>query len=90
MVAKCVCIASDIPSNRFTLDDGNAGILVPFQDHQALATAIEQVLTNPELSERLRNAAFLRGQYFNSRRMADAYLNLYAELVPQAVSHQST
>lgn len=90
MAARCVCIASDIPPNRFTLDDGNAGILVPMQDHLAIAQAIEQILADPGLAERLRDAAFRRSRYFTSKRMADAYLDLYAELVPQAVSHQQS
>jgi glycosyltransferase involved in cell wall biosynthesis len=81
MAAGCTCIASDIPPNRFTLDDGNAGLLVPFQDHVAMAGAIERLLTDPELSQNLREAAYRRSQYFNSQQMARAYIDLYSKLI---------
>ena len=43
MASGCACIASDIPANRFALDGGNAGLLVPGLNPEAMAAAIERL-----------------------------------------------
>lgn len=80
MASGCACIATDIPANRFTLDNGNSGLLVPGQDPSALAAAIERLLTDLPLRQRLKENAIQRAQYFTSDRMAKDYVNLYSDL----------
>ncbi len=80
MASGCACIASDIPANRFTLDNGNAGLLVPGRDPGALAEAIERLLTDPALREKLHLGAQRRIEDFTSKRMAEEYIALYDTL----------
>jgi glycosyltransferase involved in cell wall biosynthesis len=82
MTSGCACIASDIPANRFVLDDGRCGLLVPNQDPAALAEAIERLLTDPELRAGLQEKAKERAAFFTSRRMAERYIELYRTLQP--------
>jgi glycosyltransferase involved in cell wall biosynthesis len=81
MASGCACIASDIPANRFTLDDGSAGLLVPGQNPEELAAAIERLLVDAEQREKFHQRALERAQYFSAERMASDYINLYAQLV---------
>ena len=81
MASGCTCIATDIPPNRYTLEEGVSGLLVPGQDPDALASAIENILLDDNLRHRLSENALRRSQYFNSRRMAEDYVGLYASLL---------
>lgn len=81
MASGCVTIATDIPSNRFTLDQGKSGLLVPPKDPQSLAAAIERVLNDKELQNALRQNAAKRYLYFGSERMSQDYLELYSTLI---------
>lgn len=83
MASGCACVASDIPAIRFTLDGGNSGLLVPGQDPAALAAAIERLLMDGLLRERLNEKALQRAQYFSAERMAKDYVSLYTELIAQ-------
>jgi glycosyltransferase involved in cell wall biosynthesis len=80
LASGCACIASDIPANRFTLDDGNSGLLVPGQDPPALAAAIERLLIDPDLRQKLKRSAAQRSQYFTAHRMAKDYVELCRNL----------
>ena len=80
LASGCACIASDIPANRFTLDDGNSGLLVAGQDPPALAAAIERLLVDPDLRRRLKESASHRSQYFTAHRMAKDYVALCRNL----------
>lgn len=86
MAAGCLPVATDIPPNRFTLDDGRAGLLVPAKDAPALAIAITQALTDHDLRGRLLPAALARGREFDSRLMAERYLALYRRLAPPSTA----
>ena len=81
MASGCACIASDIPANRYTLEGGKSGLLVQGQNPAALASAIQRMLTDEDLSKALRQNAAKRYQYFSSERMTRDYLELYSTLV---------
>ncbi len=81
MASGCACVASDIPANRFALDNGNAGLLVPGKNPEALAAAIERLLVDGALRERFHEKSLERSQYFSADRMARDYINLYTRLV---------
>jgi glycosyltransferase involved in cell wall biosynthesis len=80
MASGCACIASDIPANRFALDGGNAGLLVPGLNPEAMAAAIERLLVDSELRDKFHQRAMERSKYFTAERMAKDYINLYGEL----------
>jgi glycosyltransferase involved in cell wall biosynthesis len=58
MAAGAPIVASDLPTVREVLGDGDDALLVPPEDPAALAAAIRRLLVNPGLADRLRRAAF--------------------------------
>ena len=57
MAAGCACIGSDVVGVREVISHGRTGLLVPEGDAQALADALESLLTQPERAEALGRAA---------------------------------
>lgn len=74
---------------------GEAGILVPPADHQALARAIRDVLGNPQHAGNLGRAGYLRvQQHFTWPRAAESTVAAYREVIDgygrfQPAAHQS-
>jgi len=61
---------------------GDAGILVPPQNSNALSKAITDLLDNPELSARLGQAGYERvHQHFTWRRAAEKTVEAYREAI---------
>jgi glycosyltransferase involved in cell wall biosynthesis len=80
MSSGCACIASDIPANRFALDNGNAGLLVEGNKPSALAVAIGRLLESDDLRARFCQNAQKQSKYFSAKRMAKDYIELYDRL----------
>jgi glycosyltransferase involved in cell wall biosynthesis len=71
MAAGVPIVASDLPSIREVVTDGDSALLVPPDDPGALASAIRRVMVNPGLADRMRRTAFDRvGQYTWDARAA--------------------
>jgi glycosyltransferase involved in cell wall biosynthesis len=77
------CACPVITSNTSSLPEvvGDAGILVDPLDASAMSTAIERVLTDPDLGARLRNAAVQRAKQFCWDRTARETVALYRKVV---------
>jgi glycosyltransferase involved in cell wall biosynthesis len=60
---------------------GTAGLLVPAEDAEALASALQVVCGDPDRWARLRAAGVERARRFDIQRTADAYDQLYARLL---------
>jgi glycosyltransferase involved in cell wall biosynthesis len=58
MAAGAPIVASDLPTVREVLADGDNALLVPPEDPAALAAAIRRLLVNPGLADRLRRTAY--------------------------------
>jgi glycosyltransferase involved in cell wall biosynthesis len=58
MAAGRAIVASDLPSTREVLRDGETALLVPPGDPSALAEALSRLLEDPALAQRLARAAF--------------------------------
>ena len=69
MAAGVPIVATDLPTIREVLADGDTGLLVPPEDPAALAAAIRRLLVNPGLANRLRRTAFeqVRGHTWDGR-----------------------
>jgi glycosyltransferase involved in cell wall biosynthesis len=80
MASDCPVIASDILPVRFTLQDGEAGVLVAGENPRALADAIVHLLEHPKESRELARRAHACVQAFSIERMTADYLRLYNEL----------
>lgn len=78
MAASCAPIATDVGDVRWILDRGRAGIIVPPRQPDALADAIERLLSDPGERRRLGHAARRRvEQAFDQRRVAERLTAIY-------------
>jgi glycosyltransferase involved in cell wall biosynthesis len=77
--------ATSIESNRDSLGDGEAGLLVPPGDAAAMATAIRRLHDDEALRKRLGAAARARAErLFTQERMVRSTLDVYRRLVAAA------
>jgi glycogen synthase len=77
-LAGCALVLGDIPSLREVW--GDAALFVHPDDGDALAGALRGLLSNPAEREHRAALARARALTFTPRRMAEAYLELYAAL----------
>ena len=83
MAAGVPCIANDIPSNREVLDNGNAGVLVPVEDRDALVAAMRDMAENGAKARRMAQIARERAvRCYSIEAVADRYVRLYQTLAP--------
>jgi len=69
------------------IDDGSTGFLVPPGDSSALAEAIENLVTHPEIGREVAEKARLKFQReFTPEVMGNRYLTLYQSLVRRSGS----
>ncbi len=74
-------VASDIPANRELVVDGENGFVVKVGDCQGFSQFTDRILADPELAQRLGEAARERMQsQFGLDQMIAAHRNLYREL----------
>jgi glycosyltransferase involved in cell wall biosynthesis len=78
-------VASDVAGIRQVVRDGETGLLVPPEDPDALAEAIDRLLEAPALGRALGKAgrALVCAEY-SVERMADAMEAVYRELLGEA------
>jgi glycosyltransferase involved in cell wall biosynthesis len=84
MMAGVPCVASDIPSNREVVTNGEDGVLTDVQDPRAFADAMKAVLTDSRrrrsMGSRARDTILRR---FGARTMVEANEDLYIALARQ-------
>lgn len=82
MAAGLPCIANDIPPNREVLDGGNAGVLVPVEDCDALEAAMRRMIEDGEMARRIAMEAKERVERcYTIKAVADRYARLYESLL---------
>jgi glycogen(starch) synthase len=85
---KCL-IVSDIPPLREVI--GDAGLLFPAGDAQALASCMRQILNVPSLASSMGAAARARAvQVFPLEKMIHGHVSAYLEFSPQSQSEGET
>lgn len=67
-------VASNIPVMREVLDD--AGILIPPDNAEQIAAAIQKILDSPELAQSLSQCSLKRARIFTLENMVDTYEKL--------------
>lgn len=83
MAAGVPCVASAIEGIPTLLDNGDAGLLVPVGEPDALAEGIRRLLKVPRLWGAIRSAAYVRQcSCFSDMSMARQIADIYAEVVP--------
>jgi glycosyltransferase involved in cell wall biosynthesis len=77
-------VATDVPGCRDIARPGINGFLVPLDDAEALADAIERLAADPELRQKFGRASrYLVEQNFSSRRIGSDLVDLYRRLLDQ-------
>ncbi|MDX1494217.1 MAG: glycosyltransferase family 4 protein [Longimicrobiales bacterium] len=74
-------VASDAPGLRESVVDGETGLLVPHGDVDALAAALERLITQPELRKRMGEGALAFSRRFSWDASADAVEALLRRVV---------
>lgn len=80
--AGCAIIASDVDGIPETLDNGQAGVLVPPKNSYAVATAMKKLLSNPWEMQKWKYQGKQNLERFSAARVNKETLNVYRELVP--------
>ena len=84
MAAKKPIVATRVGENGVVIVDGKTGLLVPAGDEKSLADAIMKLLCDPDLRNKLSNAARRRYETeFTGRAMARRYEALYESMLQQ-------
>lgn len=84
MAAGKPIVTTSIGSNLEATDNGRVASIVPPKDAVALADSIEHLLQNPDVAAGLGRAARERfDACYTERRMLDAYVSLYHELLDE-------
>jgi glycosyltransferase involved in cell wall biosynthesis len=79
--AGCAIIASDVDGIPETLDQGQAGLLVPPKDIQTLAKALGHLLSDPQQLQKLQYQAKQNLERFSVKRVNEENLSVYSELI---------
>lgn len=88
MAASLPIIATSIPGNRELIDNDVNGLLVPCNDPQAVAEAIQRLYGNSDLRLGLGQAARqrLEGMQISWEHCADGYYSLYRRVMRPAAA----
>ncbi len=84
--AHCAIVASHVDGIPEALDQGQAGILVPPANPQALAQALRQLLENPDLLQTWRDRAGQNLSWLTVDRVHQETLTIYQECLARSVS----
>jgi|DewCreStandDraft_4_1066084.scaffolds.fasta_scaffold09460_3 glycosyltransferase involved in cell wall biosynthesis len=87
MASGMACIATDIAGSQDVIESGTSGLLVPPLDAGALRKAIEQVLFNESLQQRLRTEARRRivERYSIEREVAE-HERMYLQVLGRSLN----
>lgn len=86
MASGLACVTTDVPGCREAVGDGDNGLLVPARDAKALADALEHLLLNPELRNRMGQRGRQRVEReFASNLVIEQTLAMYREMLLQGV-----
>jgi glycosyltransferase involved in cell wall biosynthesis len=78
--AGCAIVATQVEGIPEALDDGQAGLLVPAKDSQALAAALAKLLSNPETLQQWKTKAHQNLEWLSVERVHQQTLAVYSEL----------
>ena len=82
MSAGVPVVGTDIAGTRDLIVEGETGYLVPVGDRAALARAAQRIIDNPDLAQRLGQAARRRmATEFSVEKMVESYARLYDEVL---------
>ena len=77
------CVSTDCPCGgpHFLIQDGENGLLVPVRDYQKMAEAMESILSDPALSEKLGKNAVLISERLNPKKIYGKWEKLILDVI---------
>ena len=69
------------------VENGKSGLIVEYKNGEKLVEALEKLLDNDELREKMAENAIEASKKFSSERMADEYFELYKELLRYKINN---
>jgi glycosyltransferase involved in cell wall biosynthesis len=81
MAAGCPCVVTDVGENAAVIETGVNGLVVPVEDAKRLAAALEQLLTNALLRQKMGQAARQVAAAFDASHMGGEIQAIYAALL---------
>ncbi len=82
MAAGCPIVTTDVPGCRDLIEHERTGLIVPYGDTKALATAISRLLRNPTIAQELAGRAAKEvTERWHVEGTYDAYADVYAEIL---------
>ena len=75
-------ITTDVPGCRDSIEPNISGLLVPVRDEKALASAIHELIKNPEKRRKMGKAGrALAEKEYRIEKVVDAHLEIYEDLI---------
>ncbi|OLB15188.1 MAG: hypothetical protein AUH07_03240 [Gemmatimonadetes bacterium 13_2_20CM_70_9] len=84
MAAGLPVVASRVGGIVDVVEDGKTGLLVPPRNPQAIADAIERLLSNPTLRQRMGAEARMRAPAYSWEELVPRILEVYREAMVEA------
>ena len=82
MAARLAIVATDVSDNRLVLDDGRCGLVIPPGDAGPIASALDNLLTNPTMASEIAERAHARfNSTYTARHMLRSYEGLYQDVL---------
>lgn len=82
MAAGLPCVTTDVPGCREAVTHGENGLLVPPKDHVSLAKALDQLIRDPSLRDRMGRCGRTRAlEEFSSAIVCSQTLKVYEDLL---------
>ncbi len=78
-------VASQVGGLAFLIQDGVTGYVIPGGDHLALSQRLTQLISQPELRERLGQQAATYARQYSWERISNRMMDLYAEVLKAPV-----
>ncbi len=84
-------VTTDVPGCRDAIEPDRTGLLVPVRDSEALASAVERLVRDPDLRGRMGAAGrALAARKFAIGKIVEAHLDLYELLISTALSARAS
>jgi glycosyltransferase involved in cell wall biosynthesis len=84
MASGTPLVATEVGGLPDLVTDGESALLVPPRDSEALAGALDSLLTDPALRERIGRSALERSREFSLPRTAERFIDLYRGLLDES------
>jgi glycosyltransferase involved in cell wall biosynthesis len=83
MAAKIPIVASDLPSIREVLTDGETGILVEPNNPKKLAEGVEKILSEPALAKKISEQAYQKAMNYTWQKRSEKIITFITKIQNQ-------